>query len=237
MTKMATLATVTMTLFAATAMATTTPFKVTLVDTAVPAQYSVYEINGSFASHNILVQGVKNGNNYINTFCLEPGDGFTSGTTYWATIDNLVMYPDNDATLGYNNSNTLTMPLTDTTKKIYAAYLGGALNAYTTTQANLNTLQQTFWAVQKDAAHSNWNYTANSTIVSLANNYAASNNSWQNVKVMNLWGSNAQGGADYTKDIQSQLVMTAPSVVPEPSTSVILLTGMITTLLGKRRRR
>ena len=238
MTKMATLATMTIALLAATTMATTTPFKVTIVDTAVPAQHSVYEINGSFASTNIIAQGIKNGNNYINTFCLEPGDGFTSGSTYWATIDDIVMFPDNDMLRGNNTSNTLTMTLTDETKKVYAAYLGGALSSYTTTQGGLNSIQYTIWAVQKDDAHYNWDYTANAAVLSLANSYAASNNSWQNVKAMNLWGSNAQGAADYTKDIQSQLVMTAPSTaVPEPSTSVILLTGMVATLYGKLRRR
>ena len=225
MKKASTPAIVTMLLFTAATMAVGTPFNITGVElNTAPVYYRVYEINDSFPSF-IVTQGTENNNRYINTFCLEPTDAYVSNSTYWATIDEVVMYPDNGPIV----NNTVPMSLTDDTKKIYAAYLGGALDSFAANDNGLELIQGTIWAAQKDDEHFNWPYTKDANILAAALNFAQTNDSWQNVKVLNLWGD-TQSAADFTLDIQSQIVM----VIPEPAT--ILLTGLGVTFIGRRYR-
>jgi hypothetical protein len=216
---------VTLLLFTAATRASGTPFNITGVELkTVPVNYRVYEINNSFPSF-IVTQGTENNNRYINTFCLEPTDTYVSHSTYWATIDEMVMYPDNGTVV----NNSIPMTLTDNTKKIYAAYLGGALDAFAANAIGLQLIQSTIWAAQKDDDHFNWPYTIDENILNAAQSYAK-NDSWKNVKVLNLWG-NTQAVADLKQDVQSQIVM----VIPEPTT--LLLTGLGVAFLGRYRRR
>lgn len=152
--------------------------------------------------------------NPFQTFCVEWNRYISSGKTYQYTIDGVVMY-------GGSKS-----PLADATKKIYAAYLNGALGGFTAAQ-----IQQEIWYHEGAPA---WlpqfgkpGGVDHGILASLTNpnDYAG----WTNVRVLNLWGLNS-ALYDPQADQQSLLVM-----IPAPG--AVLLAGIGTTLVGLLRRR
>lgn len=129
----------------------------------------------------------------FDTFCLEYDVTFDTGT-YYATID--------DEVLGGGSVGT---DLSDTVKKVYAAYVNGYLTSYTN-----NQVQYAIWKAR--------GYSVSSVDLSSILNNIDAIDGWECVKALNLW-SNANG----TGDVQSQLVMTP---VPVPSAIMLGVLGL-----------
>ena len=176
----------------------------------------------------------------FQTFCVESRSGtdelFWPGKTYWATVDNSVLYsPD---PLG-------TVYLTDDTKKLYAAYVNNY--DYVGNGYSYIDLQKAIWY---SLSEDDDNDKDNPYVKSLSFDYdqllidiANDTDGYQRVKVLNIWGPPAGDSvtgpaSQYVYDTnpelydrQSQLVMT----VPAPG--AIILAGLGTSLVGYVRRR
>jgi len=139
----------------------------------------------------------------FQTFCVEEDKYYGLNSNYYATIDDIVMYGGSSDALN------------DTTKKIYAAFLNGALNG-----TSSNDIQQTIWDSEEGLAVSLLDGL-------LENNYSG----YEQVRVLNLWKNYSEGV--YSGDAQSQLVKV--SYIPAPG--AIMLGSLGTCLVGWLRRR
>jgi len=140
----------------------------------------------------------------FQTFCVEEDKFYRPNRTYYATIDDIVMYGGGGGALN------------DTTKKIYAAFLNGALD-----ETFSNDIQRTIWDSEAGL------------VVSLLdglveNDYVG----YEQVMVLNLW-RNYSGGV-YSGDAQSQLVKISP--VPAPGAMLLGSIGVGLVSWLRRRR-
>jgi hypothetical protein len=158
--------------------------------------YQVTVVAGNWSSY-----GYQAGDTF-DTFCLERYDTFTN-TKYWATVDEVVKYPNTSSTV----NTTTSAALNNITKKIYAAYLAGQYSSY-----SANAIQNEVWYQQ------GFGGSTNSGITGIANTFAGSDSSWKSVKVLNLW-SNASAEGQY--DVQSHMIL-----VPAPGAIVLASMGM-----------
>ncbi len=157
--------------------------------------------------------------NTFDTFCVEAGEGFVSGATYDATVDNVIIA---------GNTTTGQYVLEERTKRIYVAWLYDNANLTTLFDSaswgyyhgSAEAIQRTIWQTQGYPKGINDSFLASldsyldTTFFADYANY---------VKVLNLSIDN--------DNYQSQLVM----IVPSPA--AILLAGMGTSLVGFIRRR
>lgn len=177
----------------------------------------------------------------FKTFCLEYGEHFDPGTSYYATIDDTI-----------KNSGATPATLDTVSKQLYAAYLNGSLaSSYGTgTSSTFSQLQAAFWAIESgDVSKLSWSAntvnaykTFSNNLVSVTRDFSTNTvmgvdllvslndvTGYENVKVMNLWSKSNNTGA-----IQSQIYMDSPAV---PAPGAVLLSGLGTVLAGLIRRR
>ena len=112
------------------------------------------------------------------TFCVEQTRYFTPGNTYIGTIDSNILASGE--------------ALEEDVRKIYAAYLNGALDG-----VGAKLIQDNIWSVQGGGSILT---TAIDAAIGDSTNIAG----WNDVRVLNLWTRAAYTGTDN----QSQLVMT-----------------------------
>ena len=143
----------------------------------------------------------------FETFCVERFTTFSPGN-YWATIDDEIMY------VGGSSPVSLDVDV----KKIYTAYLNGALNGITVPIGQVgNVIQKTIWGELGyiDPTTSSV-YEINTEISNIIATDFDTIDGWEKVKVLNLWSN-----APYDGDKQSQLVMT-----PVPGAFLIGMIGL-----------
>jgi hypothetical protein len=173
------------------------------------------------------------GSNF-NTFCVEQGEHFGPGNSYYVVVSDRARFGTNgtDGTDAYGSYDLLNPE----TAYLYSNYMGGTMTTVIGTWTGSNTdliaLQDAIWSLEGESVG----------LTSLANSIktqalAAVSGSWGNtignVRVMQLWTSaatvNTQGGK-----VQDMLVL-----VPTPVASLAgssLLAGMAVCGIIRRRR-
>ncbi len=147
----------------------------------------------------------------FNTFCVERWVVFyTNPGNYLATIDDNILYGGDPSRAALDPEAD---PLAEHTKKIYAAYLNGALG----TGTDGNVVQESIWGAQEYLRGDGTAYEIDTDILDIINGTTAGSAAiagWDNVKVLNLW-------SDAGRDVQSQLVMT-----PVPGAGILGAIGL-----------
>ena len=181
--------------------------------------------------------GIYTAGQTFQTFCLEQGETFGPGTTYWAVVSDRAVFGTNGNTGGADGYDLLNAE----TAYLYTNFMKGTMKSVVSTWAgtteDLTALQDAIWKIEGETKLS-----TTPTIIALRDKLiTAANNavggSWGNtignVRVMQLWTSQDTVGTQGGK-VQDQLVL-----VPTPSAAIAgmgLLASLAVVGYIKRRR-
>jgi hypothetical protein len=151
------------------------------------------------------------------TFCVETNEYFNPGNSYY--IGSITEGAD------YNGNPPNPVPLTPQVAYLYTQFMAGDLSGYDyTSDTDAGLLQSAIWEWMGEV-------TADPTnpFYNLAGT-AVSSGAWSglgNVAILNLWAD-----PEYTEAAQDQLTL-----VPEPTSMLLIGTGLIGLAAAVRRRR
>ena len=196
---------------------------VSLIAPGVPAA-PIIRISGTQPAHTVEVLtlddwsslGIYGEGDEFRTFCMESGEFFYNGRTYYADISTA-------AVMGGESAND---PLDETTAYLYTNYINGEYDG-----VSEQDIQEAIWYLENEQGGINNSLVAEAT-------EAVASGDWSGiggVRVLNLWKYYDFQTDTYSGWAQDQLVTV--SVIPAPSAIILSSIGLLTVRWLRRRKR